>query len=67
MNKLLELVKGKKTNIIAAIAIVLAIAGNYIDIPDWVFQMLLGGGALTLRDAIADIKKSSKKIIDVSK
>jgi len=66
MKNLLDYLKGKRTYLVAITAIVLSIAGNYIEIPDWVFQVLLGTGALTMRDAINGIKKDSKAIIDGS-
>ena len=66
MEKIVKLLRGKKTYIVAVLAIGLSIAGNYIEIPDWVFQLLLGTGALTLRDAISNIKRDSKAIIDAT-
>lgn len=66
MNKMAELLKGKKTVLVAAVTIILAIAQNFIYIPNWVFEMLLGTGALTLRDAINNLGKDSKAIIDAA-
>ena len=66
MKNLLVFLKGKRTYLVAATAIVLSIASNFIYVPDWVFQVLLGTGALTLRDSINGIKKDSKAILDAA-